>query len=510
MERRITLKHTLAYGSGNMLGSGALAISGAWLMYFYTTFCGLSPVQAAAIFSVASIIDAVSNPIMGFISDNFHRTRLGRKFGRRRFFIMMGIPLMLVYPMLWVDGLGFWYYLSTYVLFELVYTSVMVPYEALASEMTRDFGARSRLTGWKAMFGKIANFAAAFIPGRFIAEYGKDSPLPFFYTGLVFAAILLIAMAFLYKNSWERPSEELQKELEGEAPLSFIDSMKKLFIDISSTFRVKTFRHHLGMYLGGFSAEWLFTSAFTYFIVFSLFQSSEMVSNLNSFNSVIQLISTYFFIQFCVRKGFRMPFIAALVVVCFSVAGYGLLYITGASNTMVWLYVITLFMGLGTGGVYYIPWNQYTFLADVDEALTGRRREGIYAGMMTFAGKMVRAIVVFILGWVLQHFGFVSGADSQPVAAQHAIFYVLVVGTIVLAIIGMIASVVMKLDIDSHKKLIAEIDRLKNGGSMKSAKPEARKVFEELTGFHYDRCWGNNNVGFKNKPVDPKTHTPSM
>lgn len=177
---------------------------------------------------------------------------------------------------------------------------------------------------------------------------------------------------------------------------------------------------------------------------------------------------------------------------------------------MVWLYVITLFMGLGTGGVYYIPWNQYTFLADVDEALTGRRREGIYAGMMTFAGKMVRAVVVFILGWVLQHFGFVSGADSQPVAAQHAIFYVLVVGTIVLAIIGMIASVVMKLDIDSHKKLIAEIDRLKNGGSMKSAKPEARKVFEELTGFHYDRCWGNNNVGFKNKPVDPKTHTPSM
>lgn len=510
MERKITLKHTLAYGSGNMLGSGALAVSGAWLMYFYTTFCGLSPVQAAAIFSVASIIDAVSNPIMGFISDNFHRTRLGRKFGRRRFFIMLGIPLMLVYPLLWVDGLGFWYYLSTYVLFELVYTSVMVPYEALAAEMTRDFGARSRLTGWKAMFGKMANFAAAFIPGRFIAAYGKDSPLPFLYTGLVFAAILLIALAFLYKNSWERPDEELQKELEGEAPLSFIGSMKKLIVDISSTFRVKTFRHHLGMYLGGFSAEWLFTSAFTYFIVFSLFQSSELVSNLNSFNSVIQLVSTYLFIQFCVHKGFRMPFIAALIIVCFSVLAYGILYLTGASNMMIWLYIITLFMGLGTGGVYYIPWNQYTFLADVDEALTGRRREGIYAGMMTFAGKMVRAVVVFILGWVLQHFGFVSGADSQPIAAQHAIFYVLVVGTIALAIIGMIASVIMKLDIDSHKKLIAEIDRLKNGGSMKSVKPEARKVFEQLTGFKYERCWGHNNVGFKSKPADPKAHTPSM
>ncbi|MDQ1236341.1 oligogalacturonide transporter [Paenibacillus sp. SORGH_AS306] len=502
MERTIKTRHTLAYGSGNILGSGALAVSGAWLLYFYTTFCGLSPVQAALIFSIASIVDAVSNPIMGFVSDNFHRTRLGRRFGRRKFFIMLGIPLMLVYPLMWMDGFGFWYYLSTYVLFELIYTSVMVPYEALASEMTRDFGARSRLTGWKAMFGKMANFAAAFIPGRFIAEYGKDSPLPFFYTGLVFAGLLIVALIFLYKNTWERPSEELQKELADEAPLSFIDSMKKLFIDISSTFRVKTFRHHLGMYLGGFSAEWLFTSAFTYFIVFSLFQSSEQVSNLNSFNSVIQLISTYFFIQFCVRKGFKMPFIMALTIVCFSVAGYGILYLTGASNMMVWLYVITLFMGLGTGGVYYIPWNQYTFLADVDEALTGRRREGIYAGMMTFAGKMVRAVVVFILGWVLQYFGFVSKALTQPVSAQHAIFGVLVFGTIILAIVGILATLVMKLTIDNHKKMIDEIDRLKAGGSMQDATPETRTIFEQLTGFAYERCWGHNNVGYKNVPRD--------
>lgn len=36
--RPILLRHQLAYGGGNLLGSGALAISGAWLLYFYTTF----------------------------------------------------------------------------------------------------------------------------------------------------------------------------------------------------------------------------------------------------------------------------------------------------------------------------------------------------------------------------------------------------------------------------------------------------------------------------------------
>jgi len=208
VQRKIGLSHQLAYGSANLLGSGALAISGAWLMYFYTTFCGLSIVQAAAIFSIASVVDAVSNPIMGFITDNFHKTRLGKRFGRRKFFILLGIPLMLVYPMLWVDGFGFWYYLLTYILFELIYTSVMVPYETIAAEMTTDFSLRSKLTGFKAIFGKIANFLAAFIPGRFIAEYGQDSPLPFFYTGLLYGGIMVIALISLYMFSWERSADE--------------------------------------------------------------------------------------------------------------------------------------------------------------------------------------------------------------------------------------------------------------------------------------------------------------
>ncbi len=138
--RPILLRHQLAYGGGNLLGSGALAISGAWLLYFYTTFCGLTLIEASFIFSVASIIDAISNPLMGYLTDNFGKTRLGKRFGRRRFFLLIGIPLMMFYPLLWVEGLSFWYYLSTYVVvFEIIYTSIMVPYETLATEMTDDF-----------------------------------------------------------------------------------------------------------------------------------------------------------------------------------------------------------------------------------------------------------------------------------------------------------------------------------------------------------------------------------
>jgi oligogalacturonide transporter len=75
----------------------------------------------------------------------------------------------------------------------------------------------------------------------------------------------------------------------------------------------------------------------------------------------------------------------------------------------------------GTGGVYYIPWTVYTFLADVDEIYTGRRREGIYAGAMTFSGKILRSIIVFTMGAILSFYGFQSKAHTQPESAVTAI-----------------------------------------------------------------------------------------
>ena len=301
--RPILLRHQLAYGGGNLLGSGALAISGAWLLYFYTTFCGLTLIEASFIFSVASIIDAISNPLMGYLTDNFGKTRLGKRFGRRRFFLLIGIPLMMFYPLLWVEGLSFWYYLSTYVVFEIIYTSIMVPYETLATEMTDDFSLRSKLTGYKAIFGKLANFLAAFIPGQFILLYGKDSTTPFFLTGLTYGAILIVAISCLWLCSWERErGEEVETSAKRTAEHPAVAGERYAF-----DFYLRVFRKHLGMYLCGFGAEWLFASIFTYFVIFVLQHDPAMVAGLNSLNSILQLISTALFIGLCVKRASANP-----------------------------------------------------------------------------------------------------------------------------------------------------------------------------------------------------------
>ncbi|WP_392563539.1 MFS transporter [Orbus wheelerorum] len=494
-QRKITILTRFSYGSGNLIGSGALAISAAWLLYFYTTFCGLSVFEATLIFSIATYLDVILNPLMGFITDNFYQNKLGRRFGRRRFFILLAIPCMIIYPMLWINGMSFWYYLTTYILFEIIYTMIMIPYNTLPVEMTKNFDQRTYLAGSKAMFGKVANFLAAAIPGLFFYLFhGNNSPTPFLFTGITYATIMAIALILLYCNSWEKRIDEV----ENESTEGLIEGVKKLFLDVYSTFRLKTFRNHLGMYLFGFGAEWLFAATFTYFIVFNLGQPRAFVSEMNSLSSICQLISTAFFMVWCAKHGFKRPFVIAILIVISSVIGYvGVFHFNLPHIT--WIVVaITIWFGLGTGGVYYIPWSVYTFLADIDEVLTGRRREGIYAGAMTMAGKLMRATVVFILGLVLSHFGFKSGIlETQPDSAINAINGVMLFGVCGMAILGIIFTYRMKLDKSTHALIIKELERVKNGGSKEQATPEIRKLVKELTGFDYNCCFGNNNVGFK-------------
>lgn len=495
MQRKINQITRFAYGSGNLLGSGALAISGAWLLYFYTTFCGLPIAQAALIFSVSTYLDVILNPLMGFISDNFYKTKLGRKFGRRRFFILIGIPLMCLYPLLWVTGMNFWYYLCTYIMFEIVYTSVMIPYNTLPVEMTTSFKERTFLAGSKAMFGKIANFLGAALPGVFFSIYGQNSPTAFFYTGLTYGVILIISMILVYTFSWERSYNEVGLEHVS----NLFEGFKKLFIDIFSTLRIRTFRYHLGMYLFGFGAEWLFTAVFTYFVVYNLDRPSVFVAQMNSLSSILQLVSTALFIGIVAKKGFRKPFIWALGVVIAGILGFVLIDVFQVPHMTAVIIAVVVIFGLGTGGVYYIPWTSYTFMADVDEVVTNRRREGIYAGAMTMAGKLIRASIVSILGFVLAIFGFQSGVHTQPESVQNALLGIMIIGCCGLALLGIISSIKMKLTSETHQIVIKELIRIHGGGKMEDVDPYVKKTLELLTGFPYEKCFGNNNVGYKEK-----------
>ena len=102
--KKITIARGVGYGLVDLMGGGAFTIIGAFLLFFYTTFAGLTPIEGASIIAIARIVDAIASLFIGSISDNFYKTKLGKIFGRRRFFLLIGAPLMAVYVLLWTTG----------------------------------------------------------------------------------------------------------------------------------------------------------------------------------------------------------------------------------------------------------------------------------------------------------------------------------------------------------------------------------------------------------------------
>lgn len=84
--------------------------------------------------------------------------------------------------------------------------------------------------------------------------------------------------------------------------------------------------------------------------------------------------------------------------------------------------LVSAVAGFGRGGINYIPWNTYTYMADVDEAITGLRREGIFAGVMTMTRKASQAVAVMLVGVLLQLAHFNPGQPQQPASVHYIIW----------------------------------------------------------------------------------------
>ena len=268
--RKVRPIHYIAYGLTDVLGAGSMAVVAGWILFFYAAFCNLSATQASAIFAISRMLDAIWSPLVGHFSDSLGNTWIGRRFGRRRVFLLFTIPLLPSFALMWVSGHSFLYYLCTYIFFELVYASILVPYGTLAPEMTDDYKKLSIFAGVRMLFAQVSAILAGILPKMIISFVGgKDSPDTFLYMGIIFSVLFMLVVAITYFFSWERdlPAPQAGAVVEKKSPL---DALARLYKGVGSTLKVRAFRLHLGMYLGGYICQDVFNAAFTYFIVYAL------------------------------------------------------------------------------------------------------------------------------------------------------------------------------------------------------------------------------------------------
>jgi glycoside/pentoside/hexuronide:cation symporter, GPH family len=173
-----------------------------FLLIYYNQVLGLSAALAGLALMLTLIADAVFDPLIGLVSDNF-RSRLGR---RHPFLFAAIAPATLAHYLLWcppvhLEGLQiFWYLLGISVLARVCISLFEVPFAALAAEFTRDYDCRTSLITWLFVFGwwgglslAVVSYAVFFRPGPGNPS-GMLSASGFHAYGLVASAVLLIAM----------------------------------------------------------------------------------------------------------------------------------------------------------------------------------------------------------------------------------------------------------------------------------------------------------------------------
>lgn len=392
MKKEVKTKEKLIFAAGDMFGGGAQAIISVMYLLFLMDIIGLQPATATAIVMISKIWDAVTDPLMGAVSDNT-RTKLGR---RRPYILAGGILVFVAFALLWFP-VAFQstagrvaYVLGTYLFYNTVSTVVMVPYSSMSAEITTVEKERNTTNVLRLVFSTTATAICTLVPSL-IFEMLKSGKITvtglYLIIGIGFGAFFSIALVLVGVFTKEREKIPTQK---GKFEVrNFVKPLK-----------VRAFRQLLGMYIlqslcmdilsSGIVlfAKYVVGGSSTVFLGIFIGVQLSMFPVLNKLVNKIDKNKIYYF---------GLPL---------SIISMALLCSYPADWETVGAYVITVFVALGFAGAQLTSWIIFPHAVDAGELQFGERNTGSFSGLMTFSRKFCSALAIFIFGVVLEMTGY--------------------------------------------------------------------------------------------------------
>jgi GPH family glycoside/pentoside/hexuronide:cation symporter len=397
------------------------------------------------IFFSPRIFDAITDPIMGFISDNTKS-----KWGRRRQYVfigglVMGIAFIFMWQLFKENSLehNFWYFFLWSIVFYLGLTIFSVPYVAMGYEMTDDFHERTNIMAVAQWIGQWAWVIAPWFwiimydPNWFPSAEIATRSLAF-WVGIPCAICAMVPALFIKSES------TLDKDYLPLNASNIGNSLKKILDGFVQAFKLKPFRKLCIATFLIFNA-FNTVAALTFFvIVYKLFNGDAEATGVwvVLFGCLGALGTTFLVIPIITLMskwwGKKKAFIVAQ---CISIIGYTMLYFLFIPGKP-WMYIFALpFFSFGIGSLFTIMMSMTADVLDIDELNTGLRREGVFGAIYWWMVKVGFAIAGGLSGVIIAVVGFnpeLATVDQQgAVNGLHAFFCFFPMAGTILAILVM-------------------------------------------------------------------------
>ncbi len=366
---------------------------------------GLPMAMVGTILLVSRITDAITDPIVGELSD---RTR--SRFGRRKPWILAGLPLLMLSVMMVFAPPGKvtpLYAVIWLSLIFLAFTLVDLPYKAWGADLSRDYHGRSRIAGWREGFGMVSGLLALVIILVATRALGMNTADTMFWMGALFAG----AMPFLFGAAlWRVPEPPVTHEGSAkEARLGWREGLAAVRSN-------KAYLRLMGALL--FLIGGAIIGASLHLIVMErVFNIRPWFAFILLGEGIVGLLSVPLWMRVARRYGKHRAMAVAsawLAVWCLPIP------FLGAGDGW-WYAAIIVIRGLqGGAGSILIP-SMVADTVDVDTVRTGKSRAGAYYAWTGAIAKLAIGLGAFVGTALPAAFGFENANLTNSASAQFAL-----------------------------------------------------------------------------------------
>lgn len=373
------------------------------------------------VYFLPRVLDAVTDPIMGFISDNTRSV-----WGRRRQYVFLGAIVMgVTFSVMWqLYGensvtYNFTYFLLGSFAFYIGLTIFGVPYVAMGYEMSEDFHERTQIMAIAQWIGQWAWVIAPWFwvimyePSWFPSPEAATRQLAI-WVGVIFAICAMVPAIFIRSKSTKN---------ENFSPLTFNaigDSVSQIIKRFREAFSSRPFRKLCISTFFIFNAFNTVAGFVFFIVVWHLFNGDAGAAGYWTpiFGSVGALVTTFIVIPIVAwmskKIGKKNAFMVSQGIALIGYTSLWFLFVPGKP----WMFIFSLpFHSFGIGSLFVLMMSMTADVIDLDELNYGVRREGVFGAIYWYMVKFGFAIAGGLSGLILTVVGFDGNAAVQPEGA---------------------------------------------------------------------------------------------